>query len=299
MSSVALKVDVDTLLGTQLGVPRLARLLEACDARATFLFSVGPDHTGRAIRRVFRRGFLSKVRRTSVRQHYGMKTLLYGTLLPGPAIGRRAAAEMRAIAAAGFDVGLHCFDHVRWQDGVAGADRAWAARELERGIGAYEEVFGTRPTIHGAAGWQINADVPALEAELGFRIASDTRGTGPFLPATGGIPQLPTTLPTLDELLGREDLGTDPVSHLLGLSAREPRDHVYTLHAEIEGQALLSSLEALIRGWRAQGYALTDLQTAGARLDVARLPRCTIVPGTVAGRSGTLARQGPPLVVDQ
>ena len=35
---------------------------------ATFLFSLGPDHTGRAIKRVFRPGFFGKVRRTSVRQ---------------------------------------------------------------------------------------------------------------------------------------------------------------------------------------------------------------------------------------
>ena len=46
--------------------------------------------TGRALRRVFRPGFLSKVKRTSVISHYGIKTLMYGTLLPGPHIGRVA-----------------------------------------------------------------------------------------------------------------------------------------------------------------------------------------------------------------
>ena len=55
--------------------------------------------------------------------------------------------------------------------------------------------------MHGAAGWQMNAYVPALQQELGFRYASDTRGTGPFLPlsAQGGgvVPQLPTTLADL------------------------------------------------------------------------------------------------------
>ena len=94
---IGLKVDVDTLRGTREGVPRLAALLRRHGADATFYFSVGPDHTGRAMRRVFRKGFARKVARTSVLKHYGLKTLLYGVLLPGPDIGARAAAEMRAI----------------------------------------------------------------------------------------------------------------------------------------------------------------------------------------------------------
>ena len=68
---------------------------------------------------MFRPGFVGKVRRTSVVKHYGVRTLLYGTLLPGPDIGRRAADVMRGVRDAGFEIGIHCWDHVRWQDGVA------------------------------------------------------------------------------------------------------------------------------------------------------------------------------------
>ena len=59
MALIALKVDVDTLRGTREGVPRLLSVFVEANARATFLFSLGPDHTGWALRRVFRRGFLS------------------------------------------------------------------------------------------------------------------------------------------------------------------------------------------------------------------------------------------------
>ena len=89
---LGLKVDVDTYRGTRQGVPRLLEALPRHRAGATFLFSLGPDHTGRAIKRVFRRGFVRKATRTSVLRHYGIPTLLYGTLLPGPDIGRRCAA---------------------------------------------------------------------------------------------------------------------------------------------------------------------------------------------------------------
>jgi len=57
---LVLKVDVDTLRGTLEGVPRLVQLFHRRQTDATFLFSLGPDHTGRAIKRVFRRGFLAR-----------------------------------------------------------------------------------------------------------------------------------------------------------------------------------------------------------------------------------------------
>jgi peptidoglycan/xylan/chitin deacetylase (PgdA/CDA1 family) len=186
---------------------------------------------------------------------------------------------------------------VRWQDGVARASEAWTRRELTLARDEFMEVFGRAPLVHGAAGWQMNRHVPVLEQELGFRYASDTRGRGPFLPlledGRAGVPQLPTTLPTFDELIGRADLaGADPVEHLLAMTeAHGSREHVFTLHAELEGGKYLASFERLLREWRARGVQLTDLATYAATLDVRHLPRCPILPGSVAGRSGTLAVQ--------
>lgn len=296
MPTIALKIDVDTFRGTREGVPRLAAALERADARATFLFSLGPDHTGRAIKRVFRRGFLGKVRRTSVTQHYGLATLLYGVLLPGPHIARRCGEIMREVGRRGFEVGVHTYDHIKWQDGVARASAAWTRSLLVRAREEFMRVFDRPPLAHGAAGWQVNASVPELEQELGFVYASDTRGSAPFVPLIAGkevaVPQLPTTLPTLDELIGREDLdGRDPIEHLLALTA-DGRDHVFTLHAELEGGAYLAGFERLLRAWRERGCTLTDLASYAQGLDIGRLPRCPIVTGTVEGRSGTLAVQG-------
>ncbi|HEY6822873.1 MAG TPA: polysaccharide deacetylase family protein, partial [Steroidobacteraceae bacterium] len=175
MALIALKVDVDTYRGTREGALRLADLLERLDVRATFLFSLGPDHTGRAIRRAFRPGFLGKVKRTSVLEHYGLKTLLYGVLLPGPRIGRKCRGEMQAIARRRFEVGVHTWDHARWQDGVARASEEWTRRELTLAHAEFTEIFGRAPLVHGAAGWQMNRYVPALQQHLGFRYASDTR----------------------------------------------------------------------------------------------------------------------------
>ena len=296
---LALKIDVDTYHGTRKGVPRLVELLKKHDAGATFFFSLGPDHTGRAIKRAFRRGFLSKVSRTSVVSHYGLRTLLYGTLLPGPDIGRRAAAAMRDTRAAGFECGVHAWDHVRWQDKVVRADGPWTEREMRRAAARFEEVFGAPPAAHGAAGWQMNVHALRLTQRLGFAYSSDTRGTCPFIPVCRAeivmCPQIPTTLPTLDELIGLDGLTPANVAeHVLAItSGANGADHVYTLHAELEGGKLAPVFEALLSGWRRQGYQLVSLREIADGLDLKRLPRHEMVMGEIPGRSGELAIQGP------
>lgn len=295
---LALKIDVDTDRGTREGVPRLVEMLAQHGAGATFLFSLGPDHTGRALKRVFRPGFLSKVSRTSVLEHYGLRTLLYGTLLPGPDIGRRNAKLMRSVHAAGYETGIHTYDHVKWQDNVADRDAAWTRREMLQAKSRYQEIFEEPPRTHGAAGWQMNPAAFRLTFELGFRYASDTRGTHPFMPVCEGAavacPQLPTTLPTLDELIGRDGITRDNVhQHLLRLTREAPATgHVFTLHAELEGQKFAPLFEALLTGWKEQGYKLVSLADYAGIALATPLPHCTVIRGTVEGRTGTLAMQG-------
>lgn len=296
---LALKVDVDTYRGTQKGVPRLVELLKKHGAGATFLFSLGPDHTGRAIKRVFRRGFVGKVSRTSVLSNYGLATLLYGTLLPGPDIGRRCAAVMRAVRDAGFEVGIHSWDHVKWQDGVGKADAGWTERQMRLARERFEEIFGEPPRAHGAAGWQTNLHALRLTQRLGFDYCSDTRGSCPFIPVWRAeivaCPQLPTTLPTLDELIGTNGVTKKNVAeHMLDLTReRHALGHVYTLHAELEGGKTLAPVfEAMLAGWKSQGYELVSLRALAETLDLKSLPRNEIAIGAVAGRSGSLAMQG-------
>jgi len=297
---VALKIDVDTLRGTLEGVPALLDLLTRHRLDASFLFSLGPDNTGRALRRILRPGFVRKVWRTSVGTNYGLKTLCYGTLLPAPDIGVRANRQMRAVHDAGFETGVHCYDHVLWQDHVADRDYAWTRLQMELAIDAFERIFGERPQVHGAAGWQMNEHVPALEAQLGFRYASDTRGSTPFVPPVRGTqppcPQLPTTLPTFDELIGLDGCTTANVADvLLDRSLRPaPLGHVFTLHAEIEGGKLLPLFERLLRSWLERGMQPCSMRELYRRLP-GKLPECPVTLAEIPGRTGSLACQGAPL----
>ena len=294
---LALKIDVDTWRGTREGVPRLLETLKRHGAQATFFFSLGPDHTGRAIKRVFRPGFLGKVSRTSVVEHYGIKTLLYGTLLPGPDIGRGCADIMRSVRDAGFEAGIHCYDHIRWQDHVAGQDAEWTRREMQLAVDRFTKIFGEAPRAHAAAGWQMNRHALRLSQRLGFDYSSDTRGTHPFIPTVNAeivaCPQLPTTLPTLDEIMNRDGITLENVAqHLLQLSENpSPTGHVFTLHAELEGSKWMPAFEQLLAGWKEQGYELVSLRQYLEGLE-GILPRCEMVMREVDGRIGTLAVQG-------
>ena len=300
---LALKIDVDTLRGTREGVPRLVEILQRHGVTATFLFSLGPDHTGRAIKRVFRPGFVGKVRRTSVVKHYGVRTLLYGTVLPGPDIGRRGAAIMQSVRDAGHETGIHCWDHIRWQDGVARADAAWTRAEMERACERYTEIFREPPRTHGAAGWQMNVHALRLTQRLGFDYCSDGRGACPHLPMYHAepirCPQIPTTLPTLDELIGLDGVTEENVAaHLLERTQEPASPEVFTLHAELEGMRLAPAFEQLILGWKAQGWTPGPVRAIYDAVEPMALPRCAVHAGTVPGRSGTLLVQGEEFLQD-
>jgi peptidoglycan/xylan/chitin deacetylase (PgdA/CDA1 family) len=307
---LTLKIDVDTYRGTREGVPNLVRTLRKHDAHATFLFSMGPDHTGWALRRAFRPGFFSKVSRTSVLEHYGIKTLMYGVLLPAPDIGRQGADYMAAVADAGFECGIHTWDHVRWQDSVRTSGAHWTSQVMRRAEDRFRQVFGYPAPTYGAAGWQMNNSAFVEHDAAGYAYASDGRAAlrddGSLLdPAVGPhrfqgtrCVQLPTTLPTLDELLGRTidgvTLNTSNIAaHLLKLTAGATRDHVYTLHAELEGQKLSPIFEQLLSGWKAQGYQLASMADYYQKVKELPLPDYPVSWGEVPGRSGELIVSGP------
>jgi peptidoglycan/xylan/chitin deacetylase (PgdA/CDA1 family) len=202
---------------------------------------------------------------------------------------------MRAAAQAGHETGVHTWDHILWQDYVARKDAAWTERQMLLATERYIEVFKASPAVHGAAGWQMNDAALELLGRLGYRVASDTRGRSPFVPVVHGrecVLQCPTTLPTLDELIGRDGITADNVHEMLLKQSADGRDHVFTLHAELEGGQLAPVMERLLAGWRGAGLRTSALADYAAQLDTARLPRAPVLRGTVEGRSGELAVQG-------
>jgi peptidoglycan/xylan/chitin deacetylase (PgdA/CDA1 family) len=303
MAKIALKVDVDTLRGTKEGVPNLARTLKRFDLKATFLFSLGPDHTGWALKRVFRPGFLKKVSRTSVVEHYGIKTLLYGVFLPGPDIGKKAAAEMREIDQAGHETGIHTWDHVAWQDAVRDQDATWTKAMMQKSWDRFVQIFGHSPVTYGAAGWQMNTAAFEQLDQWGIQYSSDGRAEPNLMPYRLALPsgkakhvQYPTTLPTFDELIGIDGADEfEAVKKLLEITQSNPNDQVFTLHAELEGQKLLPAFEQLLAGWLNQGHELVTMGELHKSWEATKqLDKIAVLPltwGEIPNRSGELIIQ--------
>ncbi|HEY3309111.1 MAG TPA: polysaccharide deacetylase family protein [Desulfuromonadaceae bacterium] len=291
---VALKVDVDTFVGTRDGVPALLDIMARLGAKATFYFSMGPDNSGKAIRRIFtRKGFLKKMLRTKAPAAYGLKTMLYGTLLPAPMIASSFPEVLRLTEMQGHEVGIHCWDHVKWHDYLPWFPKHLTAMELGRASGLFEEICGHRATTTAAPGWTVSPDSLEVQDAMGLTYCSDSRGSQPFYPVMEGrrfrTLQIPTTLPTADEILG--DNGITPENiHEYYLAHLKDGLNVLTIHAELEGGVIRGSFVRLLERFAAGGIRCITLSEAAHR--VAGAPGCRLEMGALAGRAGNVALQG-------
>jgi undecaprenyl phosphate-alpha-L-ara4FN deformylase len=298
---IALKIDVDTHDGLRVGVPRLAQLLVAERLRASFYISMGPDNSGRALIRVFRnRGFLRKMWRTRAPAMYGWRTIVSGTLLPARPIALAFPEMVRQLARSGFEVGVHGYDHVRWQDNIDRLGESGLRQELLDGCEAFRAIMGQPPQAFAAPGWRTNEAALRLLDELRLSYHSDTRGRGPYRVALGDTilttPEIPTTLPTLDEVMGRAGLRSPAAVTRFYFDRLAPEGlNVHTIHAETEGMGQLESFTHLVRELKASGANFVRLDEIAQRLVAAELPVCAVVRREIPGRAGWIAAQNEPL----
>ena len=292
---LGVRIDACTYEGLRTGVPNLLRLLAGFGVRASFFVALGPDRSGRAIRQALRPGFLSKMRRTRALRLYGWRTLVSGTLLPS----RRASDlpdTLRAIGAAGHEVALHGYDHRRWQDGVASMANRDVRHDMTQALSVCERITGRRPLGFGAPGWQCSPTSLRLVDEIGFDYASDTRGRHPFFPAVDGVRlrtlQLPTTLPTLDEVLGLDGMDAEDFIALVDRELHAVPWPVLTLHAEAEGGYFLGVARRLLATCAGKGVRCLPLREVAAAVGAAsgdRLPVAEIAHLPIRGRAGCVA----------
>ncbi len=267
---LVLKVDIDTKVGFTEGVPRLLETFSRLGIRASFFVAMGPDHSGRALKRLFRPGFLAKQLHSGAASAYGPLTMLYGLVLPGPIIAEQAPGLIERCLELGHEVGLHGWDHVFWHDHLRSLEPARVRLELGRAWRLYRRLTGLAPAAFAAPGWQITG--PALEAllEMGVSHLSCTRGRHPFRPRVGGrtlpLLELPTTLPTFDEALCLPGIDPGNLAAYLADCLRPGRINVFTMHGEVEGRALLGVFGDFCRILLGRGVRFLRLVDAARRV---------------------------------
>ena len=294
---LGIRVDVDTHHGMRDGVPRLLDLFRDAGVQATFYFAMGPDRSGLAVLNALRPGFLAKMRRTGAVRIYGLRTILSGTLLPARLIGAALPEVLRRARSECHETGVHAWDHRLWQDRLLGWSPARVVEELDLGFGAYASVMGEPPTTYAAPAWLCDEAGLIHQETYHLRYASDCRGREPFLPRVAGsslaTPQVPATLPTLDEALGLSHASAGDFFHaVLDQTAGEAWP-VLTVHAEIEGGPYAQDFAAFLEQSRRRGVACVPLSAVlAAREGAGPLPVCPVVHAPVPGRHGVVAVQG-------
>ena len=298
MTEIFLKVDVDTKKGYLQGVPNLLGIFKQLDIRASFFISMGPDNSGRVVRRIFRPGFITKMLRTNAIGTYGLPTLLYGVMWPGPTISTSDPGLLRRIDQEGHEVGIHGYDHVRWHDRLDSMMPQAIAEQVDKALSLYRDVLGRDPQGFAAPGWKWNGVAQEIFSDYPFVYTSNSRGVEPFFPVINSkfyeLLEIPTTLPTLDEAWGNKAQTSDALSSFFLKKLHHHSIQVFTLHAELEGLRYADWFLHLLKILKEEGARFSPLMELARRCLENRpvIPRCDIHSGSIDGRATKVSLQG-------
>lgn len=275
---LGIKIDVDTYHGMKNGVPRLLNILGNYDIKSTFFLSIGPDASGRAILQLIKNPrFLKKMVRTNAVGLYGLRTALYGTLLPSPMIALSFPEIVQEILSQGHEVQFHAWDHRRWQDEVHIRSREWIRDWFEKGIRGFTELTGQTPSAFGAPAWTIDDRVMEILKDYRFDYLSCTRAKKPFIHEKIGVVEIPSDLPCFEEVGIPE--GISSVASIL----KDGDMHVLPVHAEVEGGIWSSPFIELLEQVKRSDYRFTTLSEIRKLLPVDKLVvrkyRMELLPG--------------------
>ena len=275
---LGIKIDVDTYHGMKNGVPRLLNILGNYDIKGTFFLSIGPDASGRAILQLVRNPrFLKKMVRTNAVGLYGLRTALYGTLLPSPMIALSFPEIVRQIMSQGHEIQFHAWDHRRWQDEVHTRSTQWIRDWFEKGMRGFAELTGQKPSAFGAPAWIVNEKVLDVLKDYQFDYLSCTRARKPFIHEKIGVVEIPSDLPCFEEVGVPE--GISIITSML----KDEESHVLPVHAEVEGGIWSSPFIDLLEQIKKMGYRFTTLSEIRKLLPVDKLAvrkyRMELLPG--------------------
>ena len=290
LTKVGLRIDVDTYRGTLLGVPKLIEILQRHHVVATFFFTVGPDNMGRHLWRLLKPAFLKKMLRSKAASLYGWDILIRGTLWPGPIIGKKLAHIIKQADTAGHEIGLHAWDHHKWQMKTESMAAEELYDQINKGYKLLNKILGREINCSAVAGWRCTDEILKQKHRFNFRYNSDCRGQSIFVPGSKMAPQIPVTLPTYDELIGENGIDQSTYNDQLLAKIKPDAMNVYTIHAEVEGIVCAQMFEELIIKAKQKNIEFVPLVSLLVHPDD-YWPDDKIVNVSTAGREGWLSHQ--------
>lgn len=292
--TLSLRVDIDTFHGCREGVPRLARALDALGVRGTFFTVAGRDSVGQHLRRLTRPGYLRRLQSVdawAVLRRLRWRSLLYGTVLPGPRVAQGNAALLRGLARAGHEVGLHGDDHALWADREQALSREEVRAYWQRAGSLFADALGFEARAAAAPNWRASERALEVFDERAMGYRSDTRGAGAFRPRVGPAalrtPQLPVNLPTVHELLATQG-GTAADAARAVVARLDPAvPNVWNLHDWFEGLRAPELVGVVVEAARARGFRVETM--AAVMASPGELPSARVVRAAVPGGIDTVS----------
>jgi undecaprenyl phosphate-alpha-L-ara4FN deformylase len=231
--------------------------------------------------------------RTRAATLYGWDIVFKGTFWPDPIIGKRLGDVIRATADAGHEIGLHVWDHQDWQAHIDSMDCDAIYQSISKGVTLLTQILGRPPICSAVPGWKCNNLVLKEKCKFPFLYNSDCRGDNIFYPVLDSQqilqPQIPVTLPTYDEVIGRDGITNENYNeYILSLLATE-KLNVLTIHAEVEGLACAQMFNEFLDKACEQGVFFVPLGSLLSVVPVVRQAR--IASKQLPGREGWVAIQ--------
>jgi len=175
--------------------------------------------------------------------------------------------------------------------------------ESGRAHAEYLRLFGHPARMSAAPGWAANARSLEVQEERALLFTSDTRVGAPFFPAAGGrvfrTLEIPTTLPTLDEVLAWPHTASDDARRRLYRTSIHAAqgDAVHTIHTEVEGGPHAVLFAGILDDWRSDGVAFVLLSEIAREVlgGHAPVPERPLAKTRLPGRGGSVATGWPEL----
>ncbi len=293
---LGLKIDVDTWRGTIMGLPSLANMLQEEGIRATFFLTIGPDNMGKHIWRLVKPKFFLKMLRGNAAKLYGFDILFKGFLWPGPDIGTNLKEILRMPLHHNHEVALHAYDHYKWQTRISKMCAEEVKLDNLKAFERWKNIFGgALPRAAGSPGWQLSEewlDFADSKYCSSILYRSDSRGSVFGYPEFGRKVyeklQIPTTLPTYDEVIGRNGVTNENYNEYI-LSLIEPGQlNVLTIHAESEGIACFDMFKDFVKACKDKNIKIVPLGDIYNKIkDTKRVVRLHMEQ--IPGRDGKVA----------
>jgi peptidoglycan/xylan/chitin deacetylase (PgdA/CDA1 family) len=297
---LSIRVDVDTSVGLQKGVPELLRIFSEYGIWVSIFVVMGPDTMGVHMKRFSQKDYLKRILKVNpfkLIKRYGIKPFFYGTLLSSPDIGSAYRDLLVEIATQGHEIGIHGYNHANWADHYQDLNEAETRSEFTKAFMLYQDIFKEPPLGSAAPNWRCNQNLLKVETELKLKYASDTRGSIPFWPVIQNhifpILQIPTTLPATHECLQAGKANKSTVISAI-VEKIKPGLNVWTIHDWFEGLSEPQMVREFMERSLKKGYRFMRLRDIAEEIlkKENQIPRHPVISGKVEGGIGEVSCQG-------